>query len=281
METAASPRLHPVLLIAALSVTAFSLAGIGVLIGLIPWQGPSATPLGIVSPAPAVVVPTNETAPAASPSVSPSTVPPAVSPQPAVIKIVTEHQASNPSRKVARSEATEIPLSKAETLRESPRDLPPIAQSAPPWDYEAPQIRESSGFPPPPVQPPLAQPALGVQPLSAPPICRDCGWIESVQAIERPGDASGLGAVAGGVLGGAVGNQIGKGNGNKLATIAGVLGGAYAGHQIEKSQRKAKHYEITVRMEDGTATLVRSETPPAYAVGQRVRVVGGTLAPER
>src|SRR5574340_178560 len=69
---------------------------------------------------------------------------------------------------------------------------------------------------------------------AAPAVCRDCGVVEAVRPIEEKGEGTGLGAVAGGLVGGLLGNQIGRGNGRTVATVAGVAGGAYAGHQIEK-----------------------------------------------
>lgn len=43
-----------------------------------------------------------------------------------------------------------------------------------------------------------------------------------------------VGAVVGGLAGGVVGSNIGAGRGRDLATVAGVAGGAYAGHQYCK-----------------------------------------------
>lgn len=42
-----------------------------------------------------------------------------------------------------------------------------------------------------------------------------------------------IGAVAGGLLG----NQVGGGNGKKLATAAGAVGGAFAGRKIQENQQ--------------------------------------------
>ncbi|MGO4260850.1 MULTISPECIES: glycine zipper 2TM domain-containing protein [Lysobacter] len=42
-----------------------------------------------------------------------------------------------------------------------------------------------------------------------------------------------IGAVAGGLLG----NQVGGGNGKKLATAAGAVGGAFAGRKIQEHQQ--------------------------------------------
>ena len=66
---------------------------------------------------------------------------------------------------------------------------------------------------------PVAQPV--------PPVCRECGVIESVRTIESPGEGSGIGAVAGGVAGAVVGKQIGNGSGRTIATILGAAGGKH------------------------------------------------------
>jgi uncharacterized protein YcfJ len=40
------------------------------------------------------------------------------------------------------------------------------------------------------------------------------------------------------VVGGLIGNQVGSGNGRKLATIAGAVGGGYVGNEIAKNQQQ-------------------------------------------
>lgn len=106
--------------------------------------------------------------------------------------------------------------------------------------------------------------------------CDNCGRVESVEARAEPGQGSGLGAVAGGVAGALLGKQIGKGNGNKAATILGAIGGAYAGHQIERHMRKSESYDVNVRMEDGSYRTV-STTQPNARIGEQVRVVDGVI----
>ena len=106
--------------------------------------------------------------------------------------------------------------------------------------------------------------------------CVNCGTIESVQTVEVKGAASGLGAVAGGVTGALVGNQIGGGSGKTVMTIAGAAGGAYAGNEIEKNMKKSTAYRVTIRMDDGTTRKLSYPAPPAYAVGERVRIVNGS-----
>ena len=106
--------------------------------------------------------------------------------------------------------------------------------------------------------------------------CDNCGRVESVQSRAEPGQGTGLGAVAGGVAGALLGKQIGKGNGNKAATILGAIGGAYAGHQIERHMRKNESYDVNVRMEDGSYRTVSTNQPNAR-IGEQVRVVDGVI----
>lgn len=107
--------------------------------------------------------------------------------------------------------------------------------------------------------------------------CVSCGTVESIRALEIKGNATGLGAVAGGVTGAVVGNQAGRGNGNTVMTIIGAAGGALAGNEIEKSAKKRYSYRVTVRMDDGSFRTLSQSTVPAVAVGERVRVVDSTV----
>ncbi|HEY3432949.1 MAG TPA: glycine zipper 2TM domain-containing protein [Rhodocyclaceae bacterium] len=114
---------------------------------------------------------------------------------------------------------------------------------------------------------------------SQPAICRDCGVIESVRAVTKEGDGSGLGAVAGGVVGGALGNGVGQGTGRDLATIAGVIGGAVLGNKVEKNQRQTVSYHTTIRFEDGNSQTIVTDRETAWRPGDRVRVINGQIVP--
>lgn len=101
------------------------------------------------------------------------------------------------------------------------------------------------------------------------------------------------GTVIGGVLGGVLGHQVGGGNGKKLATVAGVAGGAYAGNRLQKnmqdkdvtttteercktvtnSQEKLVGYDVHYRL-DGKDKIVRMEQPPT---ADRIPVEDGKL----
>jgi outer membrane lipoprotein SlyB len=115
---------------------------------------------------------------------------------------------------------------------------------------------------------------------AAPPvkqICYDCGVIDSVRTIEKAGEGSGLGAVAGGVAGAVLGHQVGGGRGKDVMTVLGAVGGGFAGNQIEKTVKKTKTYDVTVRFEDGTTRVFNQATEPSWRAGDKVRVSNGVL----
>lgn len=112
---------------------------------------------------------------------------------------------------------------------------------------------------------------------AAPAVCASCGIVAAVNVVEKKGEGSGLGAVAGGVVGGLLGNQVGGGNGRTLATVAGVAGGALAGHEVEKRYKGEKHYDVAVRMDDGSTRHFTYESQPEFEPGDKVRVADGRL----
>ncbi|MFM9914770.1 MAG: glycine zipper 2TM domain-containing protein [Rhizobacter sp.] len=106
--------------------------------------------------------------------------------------------------------------------------------------------------------------------------CPNCGVVESVTAVKQKGQGTGLGAVTGGVLGGVVGNQFGSGSGRTAMTVLGAVGGGVAGHEVEKQVRSETHFNVKVRMDDGTMrTFRRTQTLP---VGASVKVDGDNLS---
>ena len=124
-----------------------------------------------------------------------------------------------------------------------------------------------------------AQPLPGT-PASPPPaaanaVCDTCGVVQSVNYVEKKGEASGAGLVVGGVAGGVVGHQIGSGRGNTVATIAGAGLGALAGNQVEKNMKKKSYYVVTVNLDNGKKKSVTYSSQPAFKEGDRVKVVDG------
>lgn len=110
---------------------------------------------------------------------------------------------------------------------------------------------------------------------AAAPLCAQCGRVEEVTPMQREAKASGVGAVAGAVVGGLVGNQFGGGDGKTLATIAGMVGGGWAGNTVEKKMKTETVYRVDVRMENGSLRTLEQTSP--VAVGSRVTVDGDTL----
>jgi outer membrane lipoprotein SlyB len=120
-----------------------------------------------------------------------------------------------------------------------------------------------------------ALPSTAAEPAAPVVSCANCGVVESVTAVERKGEGSGVGAVAGTVVGGALGNQVGKGNGRTAMTVLGAIGGAVAGHEVEKRARSTTVYRVKVRTDGGELRTVEHASAPA--VGQRVKVEGQKL----
>ncbi len=144
-------------------------------------------------------------------------------------------------------------------------------------DYRYPGSADAPRQSAPPVQQ-VEQQATPSPPPPAPSApCANCGTVDAVRTLEKPGEGSAVGVIAGGLLGGLLGHQIGQGRGNTAATIVGAAGGAYAGHQIEKNVNKVIHYEVSVRMDDGTPRTVSYDVEPGFRAGDKVRFVDGRL----
>lgn len=241
-QTVSGPRAgttHPLILLAATAVTAASLTAIAALLGWLP--GNRETP---AEPPPLAASAPIPAAPAAPPQTPPVIAPPA----PAAPAAAAPAEA-RPPRRVAAQPAR------------APAAAPaPATVAAPP-------------------EPPRNDSGIAVETRPSPPPCPECATIESIREVRSEGQGSGLGAVAGGVLGGLVGKQFGKGGGNKALTVAGALGGAYAGHEAEKNMRASTRYRVIVRFDDGGTQTLTLDAPPQWRGGDRVRVVDGRLLP--
>lgn len=144
-------------------------------------------------------------------------------------------------------------------LAQQPEDKP-----APVRTERAPAARQPA--------PVVAQAPQPVERVAPPAVCETCGTVLSVRAVQRKGDAQGVGAVAGGVLGAVLGNQVGGGNGRTAMTVLGAVGGGVAGNEVEKRMRAETVYEVRVRMDNGGTRTVTQRHAPAE--GARVRVDG-------
>ena len=107
--------------------------------------------------------------------------------------------------------------------------------------------------------------------------CTDCGVVVEVKEVDVMGKGTGVGAVGGGVAGAVIGHEIGEGS--RAGTALGAVVGGVAGHQIERSARSHKRYDISVRMQDGSVKRVSSDTQPTWRGGDKVRIHDGKLEP--
>ena len=107
--------------------------------------------------------------------------------------------------------------------------------------------------------------------------CTECGVVIDVKEETVMGKGTGVGAVAGGVAGAVIGHEMG--DGSRAGTAVGAVVGGIAGHQIERSARSTKKYEISVRMHDGSVKVATTGTPPAWHAGDKVRLHNGVLKP--
>lgn len=156
------------------------------------------------------------------------------------------------------------------------------AQPATPGQPQAPAAR-----PPAQAQAQHAQAQGRPAPAPAPAAqaCRNCGVVESIRQVQVPVKDNSdhlVGTIAGGVAGGVVGNQFGGGSGKTALTVLGAVGGALAGREVERNirqQQTVTHYELTVRMNDGSSRQFRSAQPFAFASGDHVRVENNQLLP--
>ncbi len=150
-----------------------------------------------------------------------------------------------------------------------------------PAGQPVPLAQEAAAAPAKPIDKPVAKATHKADPAPAPakvaaaPVCQDCGVVESVRAVTKKGEGSGVGAVAGGVIGAALGNQVGGGNGRKAMTVIGAVGGGVAGHEIEKRAKSTTVQQVTIRMDDGSVRTLEQSSAPA--IGARVQVEGGKL----
>jgi outer membrane lipoprotein SlyB len=109
------------------------------------------------------------------------------------------------------------------------------------------------------------------------PVCTSCGVITDIREVKTEGKGSGVGIVAGGLAGIVVGNQIGGGNGKTLAKIAGAAGGAYLGNRIEKKVRATTSFEVSIKLDDGSSTMITLDHKPSLGVGAAVRIANGDV----
>jgi outer membrane lipoprotein SlyB len=104
------------------------------------------------------------------------------------------------------------------------------------------------------------------------------GEVRAINLVDRPGSASGAGAVLGAVAGGVLGHQVGGGTGNTAATVGGAVAGGVIGNEIEKHRNSGTEvYRVDVTFDDGTTGTYDFRDLNGLRVGDRVRWQDGQL----
>lgn len=102
------------------------------------------------------------------------------------------------------------------------------------------------------------------------------GVIEQITQMDLPTNHHrGLGAIVGGLGGLGIGSLIGGGTGRDVAMVAGTLGGALFGNEIQKKRDQPEPgQQIIVRLRSGVLVQITQPLDPNLRVGQRVYVQG-------
>ena len=95
---------------------------------------------------------------------------------------------------------------------------------------------------------------------------------------QKDGDSNAIGLLAGGAAGALLGHQVGGGTGKDIATIAGAVGGAYAGKKIQERSNATKVWTVQVQYDNGQHRSFGFERDPGLHAGDRVRNAGASIA---
>lgn len=122
-----------------------------------------------------------------------------------------------------------------------------------------------------------ARMGTSTQPTSAKALCTECARVLAVSQREKEGEGGALGIIAGGAAGAVLGHQVGGGMGKDLATIAGAVGGAYAGKKIEEKVKTKTVWAVSVQYGDGRKHNFEFAQDPGFKVGDTVRNSGESI----
>jgi uncharacterized protein YcfJ len=206
-QTAAAPaRMHPLMVAAASSVILVSVLGVAAITGVIPSSHGSAVTTSAQTATPPVV---------SSPNATTATATRYVSSDGQVLEVVPGSRQVASARQATTTEVEHVyrpaPVVHRKVVHHTAQNsYPQPAQST--RTYESTQaVRE------------YERPQSAYAPQQHP--------IQNYVSDMHP-VGTGVGAVVGGLLG----NQVGGGNGKKLATVAGVLLGGYAGNEVSHNR---------------------------------------------
>ena len=102
------------------------------------------------------------------------------------------------------------------------------------------------------------------------------GVIEQVTPVQlQTNHHRGVGAIIGGLGGLGIGSLIGAGTGRDVAMVAGALGGALMGNNVQKRyDQPVPGQQIIVRLKSGVLVAVTQPVDTSLKTGQRVYIEG-------
>lgn len=102
------------------------------------------------------------------------------------------------------------------------------------------------------------------------------GVIEQITDVQlQSNHHRGLGAIVGGLGGLGIGSLIGGGTGRDVAMVAGALGGALLGNNVQKRyDQPPPGQQIIVRVKSGVLVQITQPANPNLRPGQRVYIDG-------
>ena len=102
------------------------------------------------------------------------------------------------------------------------------------------------------------------------------GVIEQITQTQlQSNQHRGLGAIIGGLGGLGIGSLIGAGTGRDVAMVAGTLGGALLGNNVQKRyDQPVSGQQNIVRLKSGVLVQIMQPVDPNLQLGQRVYIEG-------
>jgi len=102
------------------------------------------------------------------------------------------------------------------------------------------------------------------------------GVVEQITQVQiQSNHHQGVGAIVGGLGGLGMGSLIGGGTGRDVAMVAGALGGALLGNEMQKKHDKpVTAQQVIVRVRSGVLVSVTQPVNPNLRNGQRVYIEG-------
>lgn len=182
----------------------------------------------------------------------------------------------------------EAPAAVAEAPAAATPEAAPAPATAAPKPVHKPAKKRAAHAEPKPSPAPAPAPApVTYEPVAAAPQALETpkpvvkpgrlGTVQAVREVTQDGTSNGVGAVAGGAVGGVLGHQLK--HDSKLVTLVGAAAGAFLGNEAQKRQNATKHWELTVRFDDGATQTITSQAAPFWHQGDRVRLLDGKLQP--